>query len=173
MLFFWWEKILLTPPPPPAHNQSKKCQKCTSRETQFLTILILKGSTSQVIVLFYTLKEIKGQRKNVVVEWPVECWNHHKPQPPVSDSSFCTAMYKPEVFSSSSVNLFQVKKERSHVWPLNSSRTYSAAWHLSCRSWICCCHFSSSSLAFCSVCGWTNYSYRVSLERSTHCSWCD
>lgn len=85
---------------------------------------------------------------------------------------FAQQFYKREVFSSnlqsSSVKFFQVKKERSHVWPLNSNRTYSAAWHLSCRSWICCCHFSSSSLAFCSVCGWTNYSYRVSLERSTH-----
>ena len=85
---------------------------------------------------------------------------------------FAQQFYKREVFSSnlqsSSVKFFQVKKERSHVWPLNSNRTCSAAWHLSCRSWICCCHFSSSSLAFCSVCGWTNYSYRVSLERSTH-----
>ena len=59
--FFWWETKLLTPPPP--CNQSNNCQKYASRETQFLTVLVFKGSTSQVIALFYTLKEIKGQRK--------------------------------------------------------------------------------------------------------------
>ena len=64
VIFLVGNKITNFPP----CNQSNNCQKYASRETQFLTVLVFKGSTSQVIALFYTLKEIKGQRKNVVVE---------------------------------------------------------------------------------------------------------